>query len=538
MQRPYSWLETPILHRTLYTLITLFTVALICSSPVHAAPKKATQKPGSFISLTPIVGGLLSSASEADSRSASPLYGLKLAYEKLGTGITNTIGVEATFNYFKGKGSDSEDANGYLFRTDAIYSFSTSKVWVPFLAAGVGAMVIGKESGRAADPLLNYGLGLKYFLEDYLAWRVDARQLFVYSEVSTRNNFELSTGLTYIFGKERTKPVPTDSKKDEIPQFKMKQVEAPEVTAPKLDPTLEYSFLEQLGAVGPAIVGITSVPSAFQPTPMPQVALPAPEQPEALAFKTPPPAPKPVPKPVPAPPAVVPPAPVVPAEPAAPAAQPEVQATIPKPRVMVRTKLHEFIVEFDFAKHDIRPEYQSRIKHAAELIIKSSNPVVTIEGHTDIVGKHSANLALSLRRASSVKAELVRYGVDQRRIIIRGHSFDRPVATNKTDTGRQRNRRATTIVTAILDELVSPVPGENQQLQESEPTEQLVIPAKRQAGEPVKAPAGRQVKQPAKQQVKQPVKTQGKQPAKKQAKQPAAKQAKPGRQPAQQTLGE
>jgi OOP family OmpA-OmpF porin len=449
------------LHRILYTLITVFTVALFCSSTVHAAPKKITTKPGSFFSLTPTVGGLLFSASESESRSVAPLYGLKLSYDIFGTGISNTIGIEGTFNYFKGKAEpSSEEATGYLFRTDAIYSFSMSKVWVPFLAAGIGGMRVDKESGRATDPLLNYGLGVKYFLEDYLALRVDARQLFMYSEVSTRNNFELSAGLTYIFGKERKKPViPADAKKDEVPQFKMKQVEALLPPPVAIDPALLYTFMDQLGATGAAIVGITSVPSAFPPTPSP---LPPLEQrPDALAYRQLPaemlkaPAAAPpleVPAVKPAPPVALPvPVPVVPA-PVAP--QPEaLEPGVPvkPPRTLVRKKMLEFVVEFDFAKHEIRPADLIRVKRAAEEIKKANDAIVSIEGHTDIVGKHSPNQSLSIRRATSVKNELVKHGVDRRKVIIRGHSFDRPADSNKTKEGRQRNRRATTVVIALIE---------------------------------------------------------------------------------------
>lgn len=458
------------MHRNLYTLIPVFTVALFCSSTVHAAPLKPTTKPGSFISLSPTVGGLIFSASESESRSIAPLYGLKLGWDKFGTGITNTIGVEGTLNYFTYKTKrTSEDATGYLFRADATYSFSMSKTWVPFLAAGLGGMLVDKESGRSADPFVNYGLGLKYFLEEYLALRFDARQLFLYSEVSTRNNFELSAGLSYTFGKEHKKPVkPSEIKKEEVPQFKMKQVEAPSAKGVALDPALEYSFMEQLGALGPGVIGITSVPSAFPPNPALQP--PMEQRPVALAYLPPPP-PPPAPAPVakkqvPAPPAARPaapvaapapvaPAPVVPvAPPAPPAPRPELrEAGIPvKPeRVMVRKKILEFVVEFDFAKHEIRPADLKRVKEAAEQIKRAPDATVIIEGHTDIIGKHSPNQSLSIRRATSVKNELVKYGVDRRKVIIRGHSFDQPVDSNKTEEGRQKNRRATTVVIALIE---------------------------------------------------------------------------------------
>ncbi len=71
------------------------------------------------------------------------------------------------------------------------------------------------------------------------------------------------------------------------------------------------------------------------------------------------------------------------------------------------------------------------------------NPDIEVEihGHTDNKGKPSYNLKLSLARANSVKAYLVKKGISAKRIGTRGFAAVRPIATNDTDEGRQRNRR-------------------------------------------------------------------------------------------------
>ena len=48
---------------------------------------------------------------------------------------------------------------------------------------------------------------------------------------------------------------------------------------------------------------------------------------------------------------------------------------------------------------------------------------------------------LSTRRAEAVKKYLVDRGVDARRLETRGAATDEPIDTNKTATGRARNRR-------------------------------------------------------------------------------------------------
>ncbi len=67
---------------------------------------------------------------------------------------------------------------------------------------------------------------------------------------------------------------------------------------------------------------------------------------------------------------------------------------------------------------------------------------LTIEGHTDNVGKPADNLALSDRRAAAVKQYLVEnFHVDPARLATKGFGDTKPVAPNDSDVGRQQNRR-------------------------------------------------------------------------------------------------
>jgi outer membrane protein OmpA-like peptidoglycan-associated protein len=66
---------------------------------------------------------------------------------------------------------------------------------------------------------------------------------------------------------------------------------------------------------------------------------------------------------------------------------------------------------------------------------------VAIDGHTDDQGNAQANLELSRRRAVSVLRWMSERGVDARRLEARGFGPKRPVADNKTEAGRAKNRR-------------------------------------------------------------------------------------------------
>ena len=64
-----------------------------------------------------------------------------------------------------------------------------------------------------------------------------------------------------------------------------------------------------------------------------------------------------------------------------------------------------------------------------------------INGHTDNVGNAAKNLKLSQNRANAVKDFLATKGVEYVRIKAKGFGSKKPVASNKTPEGRQRNRR-------------------------------------------------------------------------------------------------
>jgi len=65
-----------------------------------------------------------------------------------------------------------------------------------------------------------------------------------------------------------------------------------------------------------------------------------------------------------------------------------------------------------------------------------------IQGHTDSTGPEDYNLRLSIKRAKAVKRFLVKEcGIEEKRLIVKGYGEDRPIASNDTKEGRQKNRR-------------------------------------------------------------------------------------------------
>ncbi|MGM9475985.1 OmpA family protein [Pedobacter sp. GSP4] len=97
-------------------------------------------------------------------------------------------------------------------------------------------------------------------------------------------------------------------------------------------------------------------------------------------------------------------------------------------------------LEFDLGKSTIRSKSFATLNRVASLLIEK-NFSLKLAGHTDNTGGRELNLRLSKDRAESVKAYLVSQGVNASRVEATGYGPDQPIATNKTATGRQQNRR-------------------------------------------------------------------------------------------------
>jgi OOP family OmpA-OmpF porin len=69
------------------------------------------------------------------------------------------------------------------------------------------------------------------------------------------------------------------------------------------------------------------------------------------------------------------------------------------------------------------------------------NTVVDIDGNTDSTGAREYNMQLSRQRAETVKGYLVEKGFPAARMRTAGNGPDRPVDSNATPEGREKNRR-------------------------------------------------------------------------------------------------
>jgi outer membrane protein OmpA-like peptidoglycan-associated protein len=107
-------------------------------------------------------------------------------------------------------------------------------------------------------------------------------------------------------------------------------------------------------------------------------------------------------------------------------------------------------VEFDTAKSVVKEKYYDDIKRVADFMKAYPETNAVIEGHTDNVGKAEYNDRLSDARAKSVRQYLIdKFGIDASRITSAGYGMNKPIASNDTKEGRQKNRRVEAVLEAM-----------------------------------------------------------------------------------------
>ena len=134
-----------------------------------------------------------------------------------------------------------------------------------------------------------------------------------------------------------------------------------------------------------------------------------------------------------------------------PPAPPRISAIKPPPPPKISAvKQQPFIdcininIEFGPGSVAIDDNYNDEMQTIVKYLIKNPEAKLTIIGHTDNIGTKQNNLALSKRRATSVKNYLVdQFNIDGQRLSTQGVGSTQPVDDNDTDEGHKKNGRVT-----------------------------------------------------------------------------------------------
>lgn len=100
-------------------------------------------------------------------------------------------------------------------------------------------------------------------------------------------------------------------------------------------------------------------------------------------------------------------------------------------------------IHFDLGKYSLRTESEKTLDDLGSQFSNAQNYIITVEGGTDSLGDPEHNYDLSSRRAKMVRQYLTaNCNLPAFKIYTIGVGADKPIASNKTATGRAQNRRA------------------------------------------------------------------------------------------------
>ena len=118
----------------------------------------------------------------------------------------------------------------------------------------------------------------------------------------------------------------------------------------------------------------------------------------------------------------------------------------PPPAAPPPPPVKNFLVFFDFDKSTLTPRALDIVKEAANTAKSGQNARVTCTGHTDTAGPANYNMALSLRRANTVKNALVKEGVPATSITVIGRGETALLVPTKDGVREPQNRRVEIVV--------------------------------------------------------------------------------------------
>ena len=103
-------------------------------------------------------------------------------------------------------------------------------------------------------------------------------------------------------------------------------------------------------------------------------------------------------------------------------------------------------VNFATGAATLNPSARESLARFSGIVVAYPDIRFVVEGHTDNVGGEATNIALSLKRAITVRDYLIAQGVPASAIDVKGIGPASPVADNATTAGRASNRRVEVVM--------------------------------------------------------------------------------------------
>lgn len=111
-------------------------------------------------------------------------------------------------------------------------------------------------------------------------------------------------------------------------------------------------------------------------------------------------------------------------------------------------------MKFESGRSEVPNQSLQLLAKVSEIAKSLGATEIKVEGHTDSLGNSAFNEELSAQRANSVASYFKSNGFESAKVSAEGHSFENPIATNKSKEGRAQNRRVDVIITPEINTMI------------------------------------------------------------------------------------
>ena len=376
-------------------LLFVFAMIFLCTTNLNAQIRA-----GAF-SVSPNAGYYFFDDDQEIKR--SPTYGLGIGYD-----FTDRVGIEGSYNLLNTEAKiGGTEIDGYLGRLELLMNLLTEKRFVPYFTIGAGKLSLKPEGGDSDSQFFgNWGVGMKYFFNDYMAFRVDGRQIMTSSDI----NYLATAGLTFYFGGQKKAQV---AEERPVPALPPKDSDGDGVIDDK-DQCPNTPAGVKVDAKGCPLDsdkdGVTDDKDQCPDTPagvkVDAKGCPLDTDEDGVTddkdqcSNTP------------------------------------KGATVDSRGCWILKDL-----KFDTAKADIKADGARILDDVVTIMQANPSLKIEIQGHTDNKGSSAYNKTLSQKRANAVMEYIAKKGVEKERLSAIGYGFEKPAASNDTEEGRAENRR-------------------------------------------------------------------------------------------------
>ncbi len=106
----------------------------------------------------------------------------------------------------------------------------------------------------------------------------------------------------------------------------------------------------------------------------------------------------------------------------------------------------KFSLYFVFDSTQLKPESRDKLNAMVQAARERNSLDISINGHSDRVGKEEYNMSLSVQRATEVESLLVKQGIDPQVISTTSHGEGNPLVVTEDNVAEPRNRRVEVII--------------------------------------------------------------------------------------------